>query len=423
MNKKAKIIAASYITAALAMLGGYALVTANRLGDYRVMAQYSSSLAFEEAAGAISDLSETLSKSRYATDGSMCSRLCSRAYADSLAAEAAMATLPFSTHELEKLTAFIGLAGDYTCSLCASAAEEGLTEEERQSLADMAASAAVYAAAIAEYRQNLNDGVIVMDEREERAANVGTEERAALSVSLLELEEQVEELALPEYEGRYCEAPVQKAELVPEGRARAAAARFLGMDEDMLSCSYETADGLRCYTNNGMYVTLNGETVTGAASSRLVSDGRMSLAEAEKIAADFLAQQGIEAVELLDSASNGYVASMSFAPVVWDARCIDEAYSVSIALDNGKLYAYSAPEQYGLDGELEWTLSEEDAAETLPPSLTLDGISRVVRLTQAGRHRPCYELVCSSDTDERVTVYVDASNGEQVDIKIGKISD
>ena len=423
MNKKAKIIVISYVSAAFILLGAYAVAAGTHLANYRLMAQYSSSYAFEEAAGAISDLSETLSKSRYATDGSMCSRLCSQAYADSLAAEAAMATLPFSTHELEKLTAFIGLAGDYTCSLCTSAAEGGLTDAERQSLTDMAASAAQYAEAIAEYRQNLNDGVIIMDEREKRIANVGVDERGALSASLLELEGKVDELSLPEYEGKYYESATQKAELVPEGRARAAAAEFIGADADMLSCAYETADGLRCYSNNGMYVTVNGTNVTGAASSRLVSDGKMSLEEAEAIAAKLLSERGFDGLELVESSSDGYVAQVKFAPVIDGAKCIDELYSVSVALDNGNLYAFSAPELYGLDGELEWTLSEEDAAGALPSALTPEKISRVVKLMQCGRHRPCYELSCASDTGERVTVYADAQSGEQVDIKIEKVSE
>ena len=130
MEKRAKIRSISYITAALAALGLLAWARSADLSDARLRADFSAGRAFEETVTAVNGLSDALAKSVYATDGSMCARICSDAYAKAMAAESAMSVLPFSTQELEQISAFLNVAGDYAYSLCGAAATKGFSAEQ-----------------------------------------------------------------------------------------------------------------------------------------------------------------------------------------------------------------------------------------------------------------------------------------------------
>ena len=161
-----------YACAAIAVLGLYAGLSRSRLSDFRLAARYSSSRAFEETVGAVGNLSLALRKSLYATDSGMCCRICSDVYADARAAETAMATLPFSTVEMARISGFLGVAGDYAYSLCPEAAANGFSDEQRSALYDMSAAAEEFAMALSEMQGSITDGTITMDTREVRIENV-----------------------------------------------------------------------------------------------------------------------------------------------------------------------------------------------------------------------------------------------------------
>ena len=123
MRKKTKLLLSAYALCAVTALGCWAAARNAYWGEQRRAAGYVAARAFEETVGAVDGLSEALAKSLYATDGGMCARICGEAYACAGAAQGAMLALPFDTQELEQLSAFLNLAGDYAISLCPTAAE------------------------------------------------------------------------------------------------------------------------------------------------------------------------------------------------------------------------------------------------------------------------------------------------------------
>ena len=132
ISAKVKSLIIIYSLAALAALGGMAAVCQSRLEYYRLAADYSSASALDETVSAVSELSSSLKKLRYVTDDSLGRSICSKAYAEAMRAEAAMSVLPFSTQELEKLSGFLNLAGDYSASLIAQAEDELSGEQKAQ---------------------------------------------------------------------------------------------------------------------------------------------------------------------------------------------------------------------------------------------------------------------------------------------------
>lgn len=112
-KKKLVIVISTYACVLVAVLGVMSYLRGRSLRDYRLAARYSAQEALEETVTAAEHMSLTLQKTPYATDGGMSAKLCSQVYADALAAEAAMSTLPFSTQELEEISAYLNQVGDY----------------------------------------------------------------------------------------------------------------------------------------------------------------------------------------------------------------------------------------------------------------------------------------------------------------------
>ena len=143
MSAKAKQLIIIYTAAALVTLSVLSAVLYSKLADYRLTALYSSSGAFETTVSAVDGLSRSLKKSLYVTDATLGRSICTQAYANALAAEAALSALPFSTQELEQLSGFLNRAGDYAKSLGAQSGDK-LSDEQKQQLKTMSDTCLLY---------------------------------------------------------------------------------------------------------------------------------------------------------------------------------------------------------------------------------------------------------------------------------------
>ena len=325
MSKRAKIRLTTYICAAILTTGAYAFVSHSRLADYRLTARHSSQLSFQEMVGAVDAMSKALEKSLYATDGSMCSSICAQIYAGSQAAQATMATLPFSTQELERISGFVGLAGDYAYTLCREAAVNGFTDEQRQNLSAMAETAGTFAQALRTLQNNLNDGIISMDSRERELANVGIDsELTRLSAELKNTESQFPEGEQLVYDGKYSYEEEKQYQAVSEEQTRQSAAEFLHVSPEQLRLEYEyEGGGRRCYSLDSRSICTDAMGVETMTDSRLVSERKIDTGAAEQIASEFLQRAGFENMQLSESREHGAVAAMCFVCTQEDAACLD----------------------------------------------------------------------------------------------------
>lgn len=422
MKKKARILAATYVIAAIVALGIYSGVCGSQLETHRLAAKYSSGRAFEETVTAVDALSAALKKSAYATDGAMCSLICGEAYADALAAETAMSALPFSTQELEQLSAFLNTAGDYAHSLCFEAAAEGFTEKQLDDLDNMSRKAAEFSEALRDMQGSVNSGDVIMDSRIARLANVGVDEGEKLSAKLLDYEAQFEPGGELEYDGKYSSKTKKDSGLrLTEEDMLRKAAEFAGVDKSELKkeYDYQGEDGRHCYSAGDVMICVSPTGVESMACSRLVSESSVSQEEAEQTAAEFLRSHGYEDVELISTKIYGAVARMEFARVENDAVCIDDTLTVAVALDDGSIYAFNAVEYSTEDTGAQWEIDEQQAAEKLPQGLKTQEMRKVIIETAGGRAMPCYEFSCTDKAQRQVKIYVDAQTGRQCRISVG----
>lgn len=419
MKKKYKILLASYLSVLVIALGLYAWAGQWGLGWYRRTANESASLAYEETVRSVETLTKVLSKSPYATDSEMCDRICCEAYACAAAAESAMSTLPFSTWELEQLSAFLNTAGDYAYSLCGQG--QPFTDRQRQELRELAASAAEFSETLLTLREELHTRDVRMDSREQRLRNVGSEPGVPLSGELKDYEAGFTPLSL-RYDGKYGTTEEKKSGgLLTEAEMLAAAADFAGVPEAelLLEYQYEGTDGRRCYRARDAWLCVGRSGVESMSRSRLVGEEALSLEEARQAAEEFLAARGCRDLALLDESQSACIAQFRFAREQDGALCPDSVLRISIALDDGSVYSFDASSYDPEPVTVSWEVDEETARAALPEGLTVQDSRPLILQSPGGTAIPCYAFSCRDADGRAVEICVSAETGRQYRIAVG----
>ena len=421
MSKAAKTRIVSYICAGALALGLWGYARSADLEDARRAASYSASRSFEETVTAVSALSETLAKSVYATDRGFCARICGEACAQARAAESALSILPFSTQELEQISGFLNLAGDYAASLCGEAALAGFTPEEIDTLSQFSATARDLVGSLLELQQSVHGGDVVMDSPKLRLRNVEDADGSVpISARMLAYEADFTPPETPDYDGKYARAEEESRGYLTEEAMRKLAAEYAGVNaEDLVEeYAYEGPGGRRCFRAGDLFLCASRSGVESMAQSRLVGEARIDEYDAQLIAEDFLAARSFRDLELWKSERSGAVAEFHYVKTENGALCLDNGLLIAVALDDGSLYSFNAAGYSGEDSGARFVVDEAAAAQALPDTLRQLDVRRVVRRSPGGRDLACYAFSCADREGGSVTVYVDAADGRMWDIEL-----
>ena len=417
MPRKYKIVLTTYVTAALLALGLWGWAGWHGLAGYERAARYGASRAFEETIVSVDRLSQALKKSPYAFDGGMKSRLCSEIYASAQAAEAAMSTLPFSTQELEQLSGFLNRAGDYAYTLGGRNVSAGFEGEEAELLQQLSDRAEDFSRTLRELQGHFHGGELRMDSRQQSLSNVSDDDTPWLSDSLLAYEQGLSPLELS-YDGQYGGQEKKSRGNLSEEEMKEQAAAYAGVSPAKLRAeyAYEGADGRRCYSAGELLVCVSPAGVQTMGQSRLVSEQKLSLEQAEEKAGQWLEERGYEGLELVQTQENGAIARMSYAAVQEGVLYPENQVQIAIAMDDGSVYSFNAEDYSPEKAELSWKLSLQEAAAKLPASLTVQDSRPLIRRSAGGEPVAMYELFCMDKNGKRIIVYLDGKNGNQREI-------
>ena len=252
-----------------------------------------------------------------------------------------------------------------------------------------------------------------MDSRERRLQNVEDAAGQKLSALLLDYER---DFSAPEdfaYEGRFSPAESREPGTLTEEEGRALAAAAAGVEERELreEYEYEGTDGRRCYSAGGLLLGVSRRGLEFAAQSRLVSGAAIDADGARERAERFLEKVGYADLTLCDESGSESIAVFSCAPAQDGVPRVDDALTISIALDDGSVYAFDATRFRDEPLELRWNTDEAEARETLPEGIEAESARRVIRRSPGGNSVACWELACVDMDGNRARVYVDARSG------------
>ena len=144
------------------------------------------------------------------------------------------------------------------------------------------------------------------------------------------------------------------------------------------------------------------------------------MADAREKAEAFLARLDYTDLAFYSAERRENVAVFRYAPVQDGVMRPDDALSVSVAMDDGSVYALDATGYSPRAVELSWETDEEAALATLPEGVQAVSTRRLILKSPGGSYLPCWELnIRSGEGDAGARVYVDADTGRQCRVDLG----
>ena len=223
MKKKYTVLTISFLSAALVVLGIFALGSHKRAEKYELYLANSSQHAFDELVTAVGEMDTALRKSLYAGSTGMTGAVCTELFGKAMTAQMSLGSLPVSSQELEQISGFISRVGDYAYALSRAAARgEACTDEQRQTLRSLAESSELLAQNMKNLQTDMLDGVLTMDElvRGEQLLSMfgGEKNDATVGGSLRLIEQEFPEVPTLIYDGPFSQHLADSTPKMLEGQ-------------------------------------------------------------------------------------------------------------------------------------------------------------------------------------------------------------
>lgn len=439
MKKRTTIRVMTFLSAAVIVMGVLAWTGMQKARVLELYTRANTQHAFDELVTSMSELSNALEKSVYATDPTLESTLCTQIMARAMTGQMALGVLPYSSQELEQTSGFLARVGDYAGTLSRSVGDNGgYTEEETKALKSLSETASILAVNLQDMQHRMMSGELTMDEVYHAAEVLeGGEEQAPLAGEVFQtIETEFPEMPTLIYDGPFSESLTSPTARFLEGmgdvsaeEAKKAAARFLAVDEGNLTQRGECGGDIPCYCfvsylNGGeytIYVTKQGGVVRSALCSRIAGEANYSVDVGLALADDFMAKLDHKEMKRSYHIVEDGVLLVNYEYVQDGVMCYPDLIKVGIALDNGMLMSYDASGYISSHYErafAEETISRVEAQKAVPAELTVLAYQKALIPSPGGEERLCHEFTCRSDTEQKYILYVNALSGREERILI-----
>lgn len=437
-KRKKRIVAATYIVAAILIAAGFAYKNHLTAQFYKLQLHYTYQHALRELAEGVGQMDAALQKSICATSPSMLGTVCTEVYAKSQLAGYALGQLPTAENGFEKTAGFISKVGDYAFSISRRAASEDLdTGEVQEKLKKLSDAASVLAGNLYQLVADLSGKVIdfrMAAETAESAAGAADEVLGQIQTSLSM--DELEDLPTLIYDGPFSSHIAEMTPRMTEGKedvtrekAHEIAAMFIGEDMKKVKPAGEREGGLPAYLFTAkkdmgvvsVEVTKKGGFVSAAFNSRLVEKRAISREDALAIADKYLEDHGYTSMKQSYSMISNNILTVNYAYEQDGVICYPDLIKVSVALDNGAVLGFEA--QGYIVNHMERELpnpkvSREEAQEKIAQNLTVDAYALAVIPTSGKNEVFCHEFKCTSTDGRKYIVYINCETGREQDILI-----
>ncbi|WP_026673020.1 germination protein YpeB [Alkalihalobacterium bogoriense] len=215
---------------------------------------------------------------------------------------------------------------------------------------------------------------------------------------------------------------------ISETEAKQKALDFIGVNGEVEVSTAETGNGLayKAYnftiddpnheTHFYMGMTRKGGHPIWFLQDRQISEQNISLNEAGERAKEFLEQNGIDGMQIVDSAQYDSIGAFEFAYVQENVRVYADSIVVEVALDDGDVIAYEAMDylinHHDERENIEPEITMEEAMERLNPRLEVMEDHIAIIRNEIGEEVLCYEFygVLGEDT---FRIFINAEDGEE----------
>ena len=428
MRRRTAVRAISYLAAAAVCLGAFGFSQLGRARRAERAARYQGEYAFAALCDAVSGLDAALEKSRYSVTPGMTASLCAETYARALSAASALSSLPFSIQELERTASFLNQTGDYAAYLLRkTGGGEDVSEEERDNLSALGATAALLRENLQQLRADLSDGAVSADAAAALEAGL-----PSLSDSFLSMEQEFPELPALVYDGPFSSAAAERtprmledADPVGEETAALVAAGFLGLRSNQVRVAgllegkipvwrVDAGDWTVCVSREGGFVVR-------ALSARVPTRSVLSVEEGLEAARTFLRSHDYRQMTESYHVIEGNAVTVTFCARQGETVCYPDMVKISVGLDTGEPLRFDAEAYLTSHARRDLpapALSAEELESRIPGELQVLSRGLAVIPTAGGEERFCREFICENGEGRHCLIYFNAVTGAQEKILI-----
>lgn len=387
--------------------------------NYKMNLDYNYTRALDDLNACVTNIETTLNKAVYANTPTQQNGLAAKLMRETSMAKSALAVLPVSDNSLDKVSKYITQVGDFSMALSTKiSAGQKISAEEYKTMQSLEKYAKTLQTGLQSVKPNF--------------------EATALTSNFKKTSDDFTDFPSLIYDGPFSDHISQQKPKLTEGKkqilqgnAQNTAAEFLGLTQDKLAHTQDTAGGLPTYNftaNNGVIrisVTKAGGFISAMDNSRDVTAENLTFEDAAKKAVAFLNSRGITEIKESYYVINDGICTMNYAFYKNDIIYYPDLIKVSVALDNGEIVNFNSTGYIMNHHErTEVAKITADAAQkSVSEHLTVQKRGLALIPTPGLNEVLCYEFLCSGQDKDRVLVYINASTGYEEQILILQSSD
>ncbi|MBQ8740471.1 MAG: germination protein YpeB [Clostridia bacterium] len=430
VKKQTFIRVVSFLSAAILVVGGFAIKETNKSRRYMLMIENSYSRAFEQLNSSLNNISMAIEKTVYVSSAKKMSSLSSEIFSEAELAKGALSSLPIGENNLSTIYRFLSQVGNYALSVAKNITSENtVTEKQREELKQLSSTAKVVTEVI-------NDSGIEYNSPEQWAQLVENKlndvvSEQGLAASLTELEENLSDYPTLIYDGPYSDHILEKEPLMTasakeysETEALAVAQKFVS-ENSVLSFEDMQKGKIECYrfADNNVNVTVSrfGGYVVYMRKNRVVGDSLLSYEQAMSKAEKFLEEMQIS--NMIDTYyyTDAGVCVINFAYLDGQTICYTDLIKVGVAMDTGEIMLLETAGYLTNHTDRAFQIPDftvEQAMEKIASDLEVEETSIALIPTDSGGEVRCYEFLCRGEENREILVYINVQTLEEEQIYI-----
>ena len=430
IKKQTFIKIVSFLSAAILVVGGFAIKEMSKSRKYRLLIENQYSRAFEQLNSSLNNISMAVEKTVYVSSAKKMSSLSAEIFSEAELAKAALSELPMGESNISTIYRFLSQVGNYALAVSKNITNENtVTDKQREELKLLSDTAKTVTQVINDSGIEYNTPEQWAKEVENKLNDVVSEQ--GLASSLTQLEEDLSDYPTLIYDGPYSDHILDKEPLMTasakeysETEALEVARQVVGENENLAFEDMQKGK-IECYrfadNNVNITVSVHGGYVVYMRKNRAVGDSLLSYEQALARAEKFLEQMQITSlVDTYFYTDNG-VCVINFAYLDGQTICYTDLIKVGVAMDTGEIMLLETAGYLTNHTDRAFKtpkFTSEQAMEKIASDLEVEETAIVLIPTDSGGEVRCYEFLCRGEESQEILVYINVQTLEEEQIYI-----
>lgn len=408
----------SLLSAALIVVGGYAIKERNKSQKYLLMIENQYTRAFEQLNSNLNNISMSMEKIVYVSSAKKMSSLSAEIFGEAELAKSALSELPIGDGDLSTVYRFLSQVGNYALSVAKNITGDNLvSDKQRDELKQLNHTARAVTQVISDSGIEYNTPEQWAQSVEDRLSGVINEQ--SLASSLSQLEEDLSDYPTLIYDGPYSDHILQKEPLMTasaveysQDQALAVAQTAVGKNgnlkfEDMQKGKIE------CYrfanNNANIAVSVKGGYVVYMRKNRMVGENLLSYEQALSKAKSYLKSMQISNMVDTYFYTDAGVCVINFAYLDGQTICYTDLIKVGVAMDTGEIMMLETAGYLTNHTDRAFatpTHTADEASAKISSDLEIKKSAVTLIPTDSGKEVRCYEFLCGGEDNREILVYI-----------------